>query len=225
MDNANRFIMKPKFNNLTEQGLNYKDILTYVAIRSYYNTKVKYCYPSYKTLEKVIGLGPKFISHSVKRLEKAGFLEVWRVGKGRVQHCYKFKDVGLYQKIPYELLNENAISAHEKAILLMLREFCDDQLRCTIPISEIASSTGLSYRSIHRQFQALTLKGYLVTCHVEDSATKTFSKVFDFSDKLPWRYKNCSLTVDSKCEFDLNSILNMWDNVKKNLKLSLKETF
>ncbi|NEU09801.1 helix-turn-helix domain-containing protein [Flavihumibacter sp. R14] len=212
MDNAKRFILKPTFNNLTEQGLNYKDILTYVAIRSYYNTRDKYCYPSYKTLEKRTGLSSKFISQSIMRLDKAGYLHVWKLGKGRVQHCYKFPDNGTYHKIPYDLLEDKSLNPHEKSMLLLLREYCSDDLVSDNSIREIASLSGLTYRTIHKQFQALTLKGFIRYEEIENTESKTISKVFGFTDKINWQFNDGSIKIVGNSAFNVDSIIDMWAN-------------
>lgn len=215
MDSNHRFIMKPKFNNLSENGLIYKDILTYVAIRSYYNSKVKYCYPSYKTLAKRSGLGSKFLSQSIKRLEKAGYLEVWRMGKTRVSHCYKFKENGVFQKIPYAVLDCVGLTTHEKSMLLLLREYFNDSLECSLSISEIASSSGLSYRTLHNQLEALILKGYILQEIVESLESQTVSKGFRLSNKIAWKFKENSIRVSHETVFNVESIIDMWTKTKR----------
>src|SRR5687767_11159228 len=122
MNDSERFIIKPFFNNLSDYRLNYKDILTYITLRSFYNSKDKYCFPSYETIAKRAQLSKTFITQSIKRLEAAGFIEIWKVGKVRVRHCYKFSKLDQYQKIPYAFLDLGDLTTSEKAMLLLLRE-------------------------------------------------------------------------------------------------------
>ena len=187
MDSSNRFIMKPKFNNLSENELNYKDILTYIAVRSFYNHTDKYCYPSYKALSELSGLSRKFISLSVKRLYKAGFFSLWKVGKRRVSHWYLFDEMVKFQRIPLSLFSA-PLSVHQKSMLLVLSEYCELGI-CFQTITEIASSSGLSYRTIHRQYQALCLKGYILEGMYADPLEETLTKYFKFSNELKWKHQ------------------------------------
>lgn len=225
MNDTQRFIIKPNFKNLSEYRLNYKDILTYITIRSFYNSKDKYCYPSYATIAKRSGLSKKFISESVKRLECAGYLDIWKVGKFHVRHCYRFNDEGIYQKIPFSLLDANDISAFEKSMLLILVEYCDSLQRCFQSVSELAVSTGLTYRTIDCQLKSLILKGYVVQEMYENPLDKTFSKYFKLTDKLKWNFPgNFSFTSfkanDSKSESEGLAIVDMALKMVKAMKLS-----
>lgn len=195
MDNSNRFVMKPKFTNLSEQGLNYKDILTYIAIRSYYNHTDKYCYPSYKALSQLSGLSRKFLSLSVKRLDKSGFIQLWKVGTKRVSHWYLFNAILNYQRIPLTLFAA-PITVHEKSILLILSEHCESGSTCYLSITEIAALSGLSYRTIYRQYQALRLKGYILEGMYADPLEETLIKYFKLTDKLKWNLSS-KLTIQS----------------------------
>ncbi len=212
MNSKQRFVLKPCFNNLSEYRLNYKDILTYVTVRSFYNSTDKYCYPSYQTLAKRSGLSKKFIAESVQRLECASLLDIWRVGKVRIKHCYKFNDDGQYQKIPLQIFDETALTSNEKGILLLLREYCNSMFECSKSISEISTSSGLTYRTIHRQFKSLILKGYVVEVEREDPLDKTIEKLFKLTDKLNWSFNGGSTTDINrgpKPPLDVNAIIAM----------------
>ena len=112
MNSNARFVIKPNFNNLSEYRLKYTDILTYITIRSFYNSKDKYCYPSYNTIASLAKLSKKFVGESVKRLDKAGFLDIWKIGNVRVSHSYMFCDVVAFQKIPYQLFQATELTSN-----------------------------------------------------------------------------------------------------------------
>lgn len=202
MNENRRFILKPSFNNLSERRLNYKDILIYTAVRSFYNSKDKFCFPSYKTISKLAGVSIKFISESLKRLHGAGCLDIWKVGKMPVKHYYKFHTADKYQKVPYQLFDASDLTAHEKSILLLIREYCDSMLNCYATIAEIAEASGLTYRTIHKQYQSLLLKGYLYKYAYEDPLSQTVTMVIKLSDKMNWKFPINSSTAHLKGTID-----------------------
>lgn len=220
MNDNQRFIIKPDFKNLSEHKLNYKDILIYIAIRSFYNFEDKYCYPSYDAIAKRAQLSKKFVGESVKRLEGAKFLQVWRVVKRRIRHYYRFdQPIISYQKVPYQLLLDSDLTVFEKGILLLFREHCDSFYECSKSIAEIASESGLTYRTIHNQYQTLLLKGYIVECLYEDPLNNTLSKVIRLTQKLKWDFPQSQNTrsaineAPEKPDFDINAIIKMATNM------------
>ena len=213
--------MKPKFNNLSENELNYKDILTFIAVRSFYNHTDKYCYPSYKALSELSGLSRKFISLSVKRLYKAGFFSLWKVGKRRVSHWYLFDEMVKFQRIPLSLFSA-PLSVHQKSMLLLLSEYCESGI-CFQSITEIASSSGLSYRTIHRQYQALCLKGYILEGLYADPLEETLIKYFTLTNKLKWNLKvHNGVKLDSEHTSPSSSVEEIISMATKSLFKSRK---
>ena len=191
-----RFILNPQFNNLSEYKLKYTDILTYITIRSFYNTQDKYCYPSYQTISKRSGLSKKFISESIKRLECAGFLDVWKIGKFHVTHYYRFPKQEPLQKISDEIFECNDLTASEKSMLLIIAEYRNSSNRCEKSISELSGFTGLTVRVLNQQIKSLILKGYLAKELEENLLDKTLTTYLKLTDKLRWNFPgNSSFTV------------------------------
>ena len=185
---SNRFILKPDFHNLGKLGLDYKDLLTYITIRSFNNTKSKYCYPSYRAISKISGQSTNLIAKSIRRLREAGILTAWAVGKRRKAYWYAFDDVAGLYKVPYELLNDPDLTSHEKAILILLSEYCKDGF-CAESVEEIAAKSSVSKRSLESQYETLLLKGYIAESMYEDRLSGTLTKHFTFTRKLNWSFK------------------------------------
>jgi len=192
MNDNNRFILKPHFGNLSERGLDYRDILTYITIKSYYNPKERSCFPTYETIAKHSGLSKKFVGDSVKRLETAGLVDIWKFGKFKVKHNYCFPQFDKYHKVSFDLLDLD-LSANEKATLLLLREYVDGSYCSFKTITEIAKSSGVDVKLLDKNFKLLISKGYIATGYVDDLAEGTVVPYFDLTDKLTWSFKLHSL--------------------------------
>lgn len=206
---SDRFILKPDFHNLGELGLDYKDLLTYITIRSFNNSKSKYCYPSYRAISKLSGLSTHFIGKSIKRLKDAGILSVWGVfGRRRKANWYMFDDHSGLSRIPFELLMDDELSTNEKATLILLFEYCKFGF-CSKSIAEIADKSGVSYRVLNSHYQPLLLKGYIVESIYENPLTNTLNKYFEFTNKLKWNL--ClyhSLTTEPE-ESSIDKLMNI----------------
>ena len=183
---SDRFILKPDFYNLGELGLDYKDLLTYITIRSFYNSKSKYCYPSFRAISKLSGLSTYFVGKSMKRLRDAGILDVWAVGGRRKKaYWYMFENISGLNKVPYELLMDYDLATNEKSILILLSEYCKQGF-CSDSTAEIADKSGVTHRVIETWYQTLLLKGYIAESIYEDPLEGTISKYFYFTRMLGW---------------------------------------
>lgn len=157
-----QFVITPNITLLREKKLQYLDLLTYFAIRKHLNTKSKIAYPSLDTIATLSGLSRKFIIASIKRLEKANLVTVYRAIKKANQ--YSFPEVTSFQMIPEALLQDTNLTTQEKAILICLRQFFySDSLMSTYNLQDIAKSLDLSYDLIQRQTASLKRKGYITS--------------------------------------------------------------
>lgn len=179
------FIYKPNFGNLADKGLQYKDVITYIGIRSFYNEKDKFCFPSYRTLVKRIGCSIKFLRESIERLQTSGYLQILKVSSMRPRHYYKFEDVGTFTRIPFEMLTDDELKIGEKATLAVLQEYCSSGVSYT-KLEDVAIQAGLSFRTLTSNFQTLLLKGYVVEYFFEDLLNSTVVKTFRLTTKLKW---------------------------------------
>ncbi len=169
---------------MSELGLSYKDQLIYLSIRSFYNTKDKYCYPSYKAIAKRAGVSDKTVSASVKRLDSAKMIEVWPIGKTRRYHAYKFPKDECLQKIPFGILDIPDLTMHERSMLIMLFEYLNEDYKTYLTISELEAASGESYKTIYAQLKSLQLKGYITVKPEEIYQGRTLMKAICISDKL-----------------------------------------
>ena len=181
------YIYKPDFGNLADKGLQYKDVITYVGIRSFYNEKDKFCFPSYRTIVKRVGCSIKFLRQSIERLKDAGLMQVYQVGRKRVKHFYKFNSNLSLFKIPAEILTSQDLSISEKASLVILKEYSAG-ITCYVSLEEISLKSGIIERTLQTNYQALLLKGYLVETLYEDLLNETVYPIFSFTDKFKWTF-------------------------------------
>lgn len=184
MNNKSRFILKPRFNNMAELGLTYKDQLIYLSIRSFYNTKDKYCYPSYKAIAARAGVSTKTVAASVKRLDSAKLIEVWPIGKTRRYHAYKFPDAECLQKIPYGILDIPDLTMYERSMLIMLFEYLNEDFKTHLTVTEMARASGESYKVIYAQLKSLQIKGFISARMEEFGNERMLVKVIGISNKL-----------------------------------------
>ena len=82
MWNGGQYVPIPYLLHLPQQCLQYKDILTYVALRSFDN-ELHECFPRHDTIALKAGMSRKFVIQSIKRLELANLITVKRSKKQR----------------------------------------------------------------------------------------------------------------------------------------------
>lgn len=212
---SDRFILKPDFYNLGELGLDYKDLLTYITIRSFYNSKSKYCYPSFRAISKLSGLSTYFVGKSMKRLRDAGILDVWVVGGRRKKaYWYMFENISGLNKVPYELLLDYDLTTNEKSILILLSEYCKQGF-CSDSIAEIVDKSGVSQRVIETWYQTLLLKGYIAESIYEDPLEGTISKYFYFTRMLGWDNGLYSPVNENIKSLTIDDIFQIYHNHRK----------
>ena len=185
-----RFILLPSINTKAMQGLHYKDLLTYITIRSYNNSTTDWCIPSLDTISERAGMNKKTIIKSIKRLERAGYLEVKRTIKRRESNEYKFARVNVFCQIPYSLFDVDELNSSQKAMLLCLRQCFDNiNLEC-MPgsLSNMAIMLGLTYKTVYTQYKILLERGYINELATIRKSGKT-KKIIQLSEKLNWKYE------------------------------------
>lgn len=184
----NTSVLKPLFGNLKEKNLTYRDILTYITIRSSHKSKDKFCYPSLNEISKLSGLSVKVIKPSIKRLEDAGYLEVKEVAKSWAKRIYTFDYDGMFQEVHLALLFDNDLSVNEKAFLLLVMEYAQDESYDSP--KDIASKSGIGYNTCIQLYKSLLDKGYL-------------SESVDFDEKLNDYIAWVSVNDKHDCSHDL----------------------
>ena len=180
----NAFIIKPHFYKLPDHNLDYKDVLTYVAVRSFNHVASNTCYPSYQTIADKACVSKKFVMQSVERLDQSGYLSVHKSKKARVSNYYMFKQAHSFDRVPYQIFKTEDLNAHERGMLLCLRQFFQGlkNLQAFRDIKDMAASLGLSYKTVYSQLMSLIEKGYIAVD----------GNLYQLSGKLNWFFINKS---------------------------------
>lgn len=161
------FIAKPHFFKeetklkINDSKIEYTDVLTYVALRSFNNVKANSCFPALQTIGEKAGISKKFVSKSIERLEAAEYISVFRSGKLRIGNRYSFRKFRYFDMIPTDIFSCNDLSLYEKSMLLGLREIGHTPVDLKGTINELASMLGITYKTLYCQLNSLIQKGYI----------------------------------------------------------------
>ncbi len=199
MSNVKRqFISMPYFLKLNEQNLIYLDVLTYIALKSFDNPKSQ-CFPSYETIANKARLSKDFVIDSIKRLKQAKYIRVWRKygfqskNKSYSNQYYflKHRKQDYSFMIPREVLNDEALHAYEKAMLICLFQFSFTPYELTGSIKTFADNLGLTYKMVYRQYNSLVAKGYIDDTKLKkNKITKLKIIDLDFTQYLKLKTKD-----------------------------------
>jgi DNA-binding MarR family transcriptional regulator len=184
-----RFVLLPLTNQLSKDGLHYKDLLTYITIRSFNNADIDYCIPSLNTISDRSGMNKKTIMQSINRLEKSGMLKVTKSDKKRVSNVYKFPICKVFYQIPYEVFNADDLTYSQKAMLVFMRQ-CFDSINLEAMSTNIRTWVfilGVSYKTLYTQFVQLVAKGYIEK-YTKTSRSGYKRLIVRLTDKLNWKY-------------------------------------
>ncbi len=189
----NQFVLLPAINQLSQDGLHYKDLLTYVAIRSFNNNETDDCLPGLDTISRRSGMNKKTTMESIKRLELSGLLKVTKSTKKHVSNRYQFKKCSSFLQIPYSVFKTDDLTFNQRAMLVFIRQCFDSvNLECLCrSIKAISEFLGVTYKVLHCQFNVLIAKGYI------EKSTKLYDcgdsrVIIKLTDKLNWKYQRPS---------------------------------
>lgn len=194
MSNKRRaFVKKPSFKKLKTQNLKYLDVLIYVTIKSFDNP-VKGCFPAFETIAKRSGLCRTFVNESIKRLEKAEYLSVYREKKLESKNKsypnqYSFRDEDPFNPVPYDIFSANDLTSNEKSILLLLRQFSVTDFEIYGDVKHFSKELELSYQTVKKQYDSLIRKGYL------NPRDKCFIEMEKIDWSFPEHFPNNKKTV------------------------------
>lgn len=183
------FIKMPMFFDIPTKNLKYRDILTYITVKSFDN-KYEDCYPSYETIEEYSGMCRDFVIKSIERLQKAGYISIFRrkgfqpsTTKSYPNHYY-FNDDGYFYAIPYDIFKIDDLTSCEKAMLLLFRQFCISVDEISNSIEEMSDYLGLTEATIKKQFYSLVKKGYIDKSQIKRKRLKLTRINWDFREYL-----------------------------------------
>ena len=196
----NRFVLLPSYINLKKEGLHYRDLLIYLTIRSFNNIETDLCIPSYDTISERSGMSKKFVSGSLKRLEKSSYLEIDRSDRRKVSNRYSFKKTQAFSRIPYEIFKVDDLTATQKAMLITLRQCFDSgSLELMYDLQTVCQLLDMTYRTVYPLYIALIKLGYIEKrIKVYKSGRKRV--VVTLTEKVNWHYNlpQINLRTDKK---------------------------
>lgn len=163
LEERNDIIKRYNKSSLLQNGLQYRDVLTYGTLLSFCNKNLE-CWPTMATINKESKLSKTFITKSIDRLVNAGWISFdTKTNKDtkreyRIYKCASFEN---FKMIPLDVFKSD-IKSEDLAMLLCIRQFYYDQTLTTdINIVEMAELLGIPYSTLCRRYESLKKKGYI----------------------------------------------------------------
>lgn len=163
-------------NNMLNNGLEPKDLLIYVVIKSHMNKETKECFPALSTISKESGYSINTIRNTILSLQKNNYIKIRREGR---KNIYKFNPHKNFEPFSYDFL-ECDLESNEKAYILASQQFLikDEKGlgKTSYSNEEMSEKLNISARTISRLDDSLMKKGYLniVKTQLKDSVTGLF---------------------------------------------------
>jgi len=197
LQDGGAYVSVPNVLKLTDQHLQYLDILTYTSLKSF-NNREEDCFPRHETVGELVGLSKNFVIDSVERLEATGLIVVERSLKKMVSNQYYFPKKDYYGKyshsqIPKSIFKVSDLTSCEMAMLVCIRQFYyHGKHTCLYGTRFYAKWLGLSDDTVRKQFASLIQKGYVRTQHKLNKWGKYTWLKYVLSDKLNWDFSHFS---------------------------------
>lgn len=221
-----KFFLQPNRSALLQSGLQYRDVLTYGTLLSFCNKDLE-CYPSFRVLSERSKLSIGFLSSSLKRLDKVGWIAIEKKIKGkRSYNYYKCKPFDDFKMVPIEIF-ESDLQAEDMAILLCIRQFYYDETLVTdINMIEMSDILGISYSTFYKRYDILKKKGY-ITIKVKNntSLSKLEDKDFEWRVNIEKKLNDTyDMTKRNSEEIEMLKTL-LYKTIKADKKGSKEEYF
>lgn len=168
-------------------GLNPKDQLVYVCIRSYMNKDTMECFPSLETLKDKLELSIPTLRTCIKRLEEKGYISVKKDGR---KNIYRFNKLVKFEPFSKEFLENKNISPGAKAFVAASQQYMykdvEGEGKLSISNKELAEKINSSETSVRRYNKELERKNYLTILKNEsrelETGCKTETKLYHLND-------------------------------------------
>ena len=221
-----RFFLQPNKSALLQSGLQYRDVLTYGTLLSFCNKELE-CWPSLRTLSERSKLSTGFLSQSIKRLNAAGWISVFKkLIRNKPCNLYKCKSFDDFKMIPSEIF-ESDIQSEDLAMLLCIRQFYyDEELITDINIIEMSDILGIPYSTFYKRYSILKEKGY-ITFKVKNnmSLSKLENINFDWAVKIEKKLdETYDIAKKNSAEIEMLKEL-LYKSLKDDKKQSKEEYF
>lgn len=165
-------------NSMTElKIITPQDLLIYLSIKRYMNSKTKEAFPSLLTISRMAGASINTIRKCVNNLQQAGYLEV--VKRGR-QNIYKFLKYDNFEPFSYDFLDKQDLSFTEKAYLIASQQYMfkdDGEGKISMSNKELSKKINMSESTISRCDKALEEKEYLQIINSSNRDLETGLKI------------------------------------------------
>ena len=210
-------------NDMTKSGeLSQKDLLVYVTIKRYINSKTKECYPSLDTIVKVSGVSKPTVRKSIETLKRLDYFQVRIEGRKNV---YKFNPYKNFEPFSYEFLDFD-LETNLKAYIMVAQQTMYKDIegfgKITYSDSELADLINLDRHTIAKYNRVLEEKGFLsiIKTDKRDSVTglKIDEKIFHLNElgqQIIW--------VLQKHETDITDLKKKTEDTSKDVTMLLKE--
>lgn len=161
-------------NDMTKSGkLVPTDLLVYVTLKRFYNSKTKLCFPGLRKVSDTCKLSIPTIRKSIDSLEEEMWISVVKKDKGYKQYYY-FKPYTNFEVFSPEFLDNPLVSPKEKAYIMSSQQhmYKDSGVgNMSYNNKELSSKINLSKSLISRRDKDLEDKGLLL---LHNDKSKTF---------------------------------------------------
>ena len=210
-------------NSMTQAGeLSPKDLLVYVSIKRFLNSKTKECFPSLDKIVEKSGISKPTVRKSIEILKKLGYITV--NVKGRSNY-YTFNSYKTFEPFSYDFLDSDT-DANIKAYIIAAQNVMFKDIKGFGKISysdtELSKLINLDRHTIAKYNKILEEKGLLSTVKLDKKDTTSGiyinEKIFhldELGQSIIWALQ--------KHENDINELKEQTNNTSKDVELLLKE--
>jgi len=183
----------PDLGDLAAQQINYTDLLTLFIIKSFESDLSL----SIKDIASKMSESESFVAKSIDRLVKARLIP-----KLEKMENNNFEDEKPRFLAPIELLEQN-LTNNSKAMLLLLRMFCYEDLILFTSITDISKYTGISLEVMFKQIDELIMSDYINILTDDD-----FDEcLLELSSILKWDKSPNMMTFSEYCDNVLGGVI------------------
>lgn len=171
----------------SSSGLEPKDQLIYVAIKSFMNGKTKLCCPSLSTIAAKVGASINTVRSSIDRLVESGYVKTERSGR---KTFYTFNEYKKFEPFSPEFIENPDISFTTKAYIVASQQYMykdvENYGKMALSNRQLSKEINMPETTIRRCNNELVSKEYLTI--IKDNVTE-------------WQAGKCDLKI-----FNLTSL-------------------
>lgn len=146
-----QFVQVPTIN-LTEEGLDMRDLVIYAYLKKHYNAATRESFPSLDLLAEESGISKPTVVKCLARLEAANYITIKKVK--RCNH-YTFSDIKKFEIYSFDFLEDSSLSTSDKAYIICMQPhmFKDSNLgigKVTYSELDIAKQLNIDLRTLRK---------------------------------------------------------------------------